>query len=157
MAEMSGGLARECRAFCRYLVHQEPSDYVIGWYQAGHRSIPFGRGPGPDRFDRILLTMACQGGPLTRIADAYARVLRPRSALRQKLVLLLAIVENCPPAHGYLNSAQVGSKAGLLLVMAAAGGGFLGALLIGMLLVGPVHLGCALLPPDHRPADSTHA
>ena len=159
MIDAGTALEQECRALCEYLVGVEPSDYVIGWYLAGHRSIPYARegGKGPDRFDRYLLALARRRGPFTRIADAYARILRPRSVLRQKLILLLAILENCPPTHQPLNSARAGSKPVLFLILAGAAGGFLAALLSGILLAGPVHLACALVPPDHRPSGAADA
>jgi hypothetical protein len=131
-------LAAECRVFCRYLADLEPSAYVLACYQRAGPTVP----AGSSRFliDRALLSVARWGSLATRIADGYARMFRPYAPLRQRLVLLLAILENSPPSDVPLNSAVEGSRPAIMAGMALTllTGGV--CLLAGILLLGPLHL-----------------
>jgi hypothetical protein len=105
----SAHLDRECVVFCRYLVGQEPSEYVKKKYRAAHQASSFR--PGNEcRADAFLVKMACIAPPgTTKIIDAYTRIFRPYSVVRKKLILLLAILESCAPTHGYLDSVDTSS------------------------------------------------
>src|SRR5262245_30972246 len=92
-------LAAECRAFTRYLIGQDPDPYVVARYQDGHAAIPYRRSASRVPIDGALVLFASRGRVRARIADAYARVFRPHGALRQKLTLLLAVLENAPATH----------------------------------------------------------
>jgi hypothetical protein len=89
-------LDRECRRFTRYLLGEEPSPYVVACYRRAHRaSSAFA---ARDALDRAALRLAAL--PLgAGLADAHARLFAPTSALRRKLVLLLAILETSPPSY----------------------------------------------------------
>jgi hypothetical protein len=90
-------LDRECRVFCRYLVNREPGAYVLGKYYDAHVATA-GRDALPAAlFDAWLLSTGKTHPLLTRLADVYARFVRPRTELRRKLILLLAILESCAP------------------------------------------------------------
>jgi hypothetical protein len=86
-----------------------------------------------------MVLFAARGGWRVRVADAYARIFRPHGALRQKLTLLLAVLESAPATHREFTSggsgvaAAIGRSALSLL-------GFGVAFLTGLLLLGPVHL-----------------
>lgn len=142
------GLERECRALSRYLLGQDPDAYVIAQYARGHASIPCRRSR-PDAFDGLLVLMACRGAVTARVADAYARFFRPRGALRQKLTLMLAVLENAPLTHARLTRGGRGVLRALAdTVMALAGTAV--ALGGGIVLLGPLHL----LLAGRRPAPS---
>jgi hypothetical protein len=131
-------LGAECRAFARYLAGQDPSAYVLAWYQRIAASAA-DEAP-PVLIDRVSLALARRGSLPARCADAYARVFRPYGLLRRRLVLLLAILENSPPSSAWLNAARTGGPSGVIAGMAGsllAGGA---ALLVGCLVLGPVHL-----------------
>ena len=55
-----------------------------------------GHGAPGDGFDTWLLEYAHRGGRALALADAYSRRWAPASALRRRLVLLLAVVETGP-------------------------------------------------------------
>jgi hypothetical protein len=148
-------LAHECRAFTAYLTGLAPTAYVLEKYRLGHGRIPYLTQEPPKWVDRLLLRAAIQGSLLLRCADAYARILRPTGMLRQKLVLALAVLENSPPTHLRLNSAREGSAAVLALGVLGRGLGFSFALLMGVLMFGPLHLVSALFA-DQRRGTVTH-
>lgn len=139
-------LAGECRAFSRYLTGLPPTPYVLDKYHQCHAGIPHLRGGTRDRVEAMLLAVARQGGLPLRCADAYARFLRPTGALRQKLVLALAVLENSPPTHLRLNAARQGTPLAIMLTMLGRGLGFACCLLGGLLVLGPAHMVLRLLP-----------
>jgi hypothetical protein len=131
-------LSAECRALSRYLTGRDPDAYVLARYEAGHRTIPYRRA-GRNPIDGALVLFASKGPIRARIADAYARVFRPHGALRQKITLLLAILENAPATHRRFTSGGSGLAAAIWGIAGALiGFGF--SLLAGMLLLGPAHL-----------------
>ncbi len=144
MPELAGGadplLSLECRIFTRYLASQEPSDYIREHYARCHALIPCRDASSVDAVDRMLLHAARRGPIATRIADAYARFARPNGALRQKLVLMLAVLENSPETHTRFDTASTGGifQAGLVVVAAGVAGA--ASLAAGVLLLGPLHL-----------------
>ena len=140
MAESADLLAVECDALARYLVGHPATLPMRAYYQRAHANIPY-RTAGPlSTVDRALIRAAGRGGVLLRAADAYARFFRPTGALRQKLTLCLAILENSPETHGWLNQAETGNRMRLLAGVALAGVAFLFSLGIGIVIFGTVHL-----------------
>lgn len=132
------GLDIESSVFTRYLAGREPSDYVRQKYRDGHGAIPYRLRGGEDALDVALVVVARRGPVRTRIADAYARVFRPHGVLRQKLTLLLAILENSPDLHRRFTS---GGQGMLRAILAIAGSLllFLLCFLAGLVFFGPVH------------------
>ena len=128
--------------WCRYLVSQDPTPYVLSCYQRACSSIA--SGAPLSLIDRGSLALARLGAGPARVADAYARVFRPYGPLRRRLILLLAILENSPPSDRPLNTAREGSRSAIMAGMALTllGGG--GCLLLGIVLLGPVHLASIL-------------
>ncbi len=147
---------RECEVFCAYLIDGRPTEYVQRKYALGHGAIPFRRGANHTRFDERLVALARRGPWFTRIADAYARFFRPTSPLRQKLVLLVAILENAPPSHTYLNSAEASGPLAAAIRALVSGTGFVLALLVGMVLLGPWQLAASSEPAATGPGGSDH-
>ena len=99
----SSALDRECAVFCRYLIGQEPNEYVKKKYRAAHQARSL-RGDLAHPADDFLVKAASIGPWSTKIIDAYTRVFHPFSMVRKKLVLLLAILECCAPPHAHLDS-----------------------------------------------------
>ena len=141
-------LSAECRAFSRYLIRQDPTDYVSRCYQAAWPTAAIPAGERAPLIDAGLLALARRGrgGVLTRIADAYARRFRPYAELRRRLILLLAILENSPGSAANLGAARegswLGSAARMGLTLLSGGG----CLIAGMILLGPLHLLGRLAP-----------
>jgi len=97
----------------------------------------------------MLLRFGSFGTVTAGLADAYARFVRPTGVLRQKLVLMCAVLENSPETHARFNSAAVGSRVTILARLLLVG--FTAALNItaAMLLLAPLHLAVGLM--DRKP------
>ena len=129
-------LERECRVFTRYLTNREPDDYLLGKYVAMQACAA--RADARDRTDAALLRVARLGVTGTRIADAYARIFRPRTVLRRKLILVLALAENSRAFHRLLTSGAVGSRAANGLRAAGSVAAFVLALVTGLVIFAPL-------------------
>ena len=140
MPESPAVLARESAVFTRYLAGVSTTPYVTQAYARCHPTMPALAKGVPDRFDRFLVGVATAGGPFTRIADAYARRVWPTGLLRQKLVLMCAVLESSPPAHDWINTAATGSLVATVFRIGLAGVTSVLATLAGVLLLGPAHL-----------------
>ena len=142
MAEMNSRehrqLEHECMVFCRYLVKQDPTDYVRAKYRAGVSALLKDR--TPSRLDAALVRIAGSHPLVARLADAYARFVLPRSLLRSKLVLLLAILESAAPTEEKFrrtSSAPAFLVIGSLVLHTIA---FALTLLLALVVFLPVHL-----------------
>jgi hypothetical protein len=90
--------------------------------------------------DEALVRFA-SGGPLrARVADAYARIFRPRGLLRRKLILAFAILESSRGFHEDFTSGHRGGGWSTWLVLARVGAGFALALGLGIVPFGPRQL-----------------
>ena len=78
------------------------------------------------------------------MADAYASVFFRRSALRKRLVLLLALLETRGPFYVAIDRVPDGSRPRLLAGLAVAASGSLLRLLAGTIVLAPVRLVLAL-------------
>ncbi len=132
-------LERECRTFTRYLTGRDPDAYIRLRYEIGHRAL-VRNAPTAHPFDAAIVQFAA-GGPLrTRIADAYGRVFRPGGALRRKLILMMAILENTRAFHRDFTDGSDGSRLAAVLRIAGAVTAFVLALCAGVLVLGPRQL-----------------
>jgi hypothetical protein len=131
---MTDDVAREADVFARYLSGRPPSGYVAGCYAAGQAALT----PPRTRLEATLLRVARTHPLLTRAADAFGRAVAPRSALRQKLVLMTAILESSHPTNRDFDPLPR-SLPGAALALAAAGVAFLLALVLGLVVVGLWH------------------
>jgi hypothetical protein len=138
----AAALDRECTVFTRYLVGGEPTNDLRRAYRQGHARIPFrSGGAAPDTaLDRWALRLTHLGAPGVRAADAYHRFFHPAGALRQKLTLLLAILEHAPPFHIDLNRGGAGGPIRAAMGLAGVGIAFGLSLVVGTALLGPIHL-----------------
>jgi hypothetical protein len=131
-------LAAECRVLTRHLVGDEPDDYIIDRYAAAHRARPELAASVPS--DRPLLALARTGPLGARLADAHGRLFAPASALRRKLILLLAILETSPRYARHIDDPGAGPRWLVPLRLAAAGLGSLAALVLGTAILAPWRL-----------------
>lgn len=83
------------RAFTRFLTAGTTTPYVLASYERLLPSAGIGAAAESRLIERALLSFARRGAVPARIADSYASF-PPRSLLRRRLVLLLAILENSP-------------------------------------------------------------
>ncbi|MEO8140613.1 MAG: hypothetical protein ABI742_13250 [Gemmatimonadota bacterium] len=137
-------LAEECRVFTRYLAGREPDEYIRVRYERGHARIPYLQSGGLTGVDLALLRVARLNPILARAADGYSRFFRPTGALRQKLVLLYAVLENSPDTHAWFNSGAIGGPVVLLGGLALHGLASGASLLLGIVVIGPLHLAARL-------------
>lgn len=135
-------LERECRLWSRYLAGVAPSEYLIARYIDCHRrSADFST--EPDAVDRLLMGIARAGRLGARLADSYATFFRPRSLLRRKLVLLLALMECAPPTCDLLDRPTARSAAGAIARIGCQAAASLLALAISVVVIGPLHIAAA--------------
>ena len=132
-------LDQECRAFSRYLTGGEPSDYILEKYRRGHHAIPYRKRPPINSFEDVLVVFAGKGRIRARMGDAYARVFFPHGILRQKLVLLLALLETAPATSAPLTGGGRGSIHAIWSIAASLLAYGL-SLLGGLLVLGPMHM-----------------
>ena len=137
MSDTRAGLERECRTFTRYLVRRDPTPYVTGKYCDAHVASAAFTG---DRFDHRLTAVARLHPIVTFIADAYARFFVPRGGFRKKLILLLAILETCPPFYRAMEQAADGRLLGQVIHVGARLLLFVPAAIVGAVLFVPLRL-----------------
>jgi NADH dehydrogenase len=129
---------RECHVFTRYLVGLPPNEYVSRKYVAARAALP--ALSSRTRFDEFLVAAARRHPILTRLADSYARVFASESALRCRLVLLLAVLETCPPSYRAIDEAVGGPTALVVTRLAWQAAVAILSLLVGVLVFSPARL-----------------
>ena len=137
-------LARECDVLCRFLVGAPATPYVTAAYERAHRISPPLAEP-PHGFDRVHVAIAGRGVLAARLADSYARVLRPAGALRRKLVLLVAILESCSPSYRAFERPDRRSAVGTVLLIVRLATGFVAATVLAVLLFAPLHMAATVM------------
>jgi hypothetical protein len=129
-------LRNECRLFTQYLLRQDPDSYVLDCYVrlqpaalegASLTALP----------DAVLLETGKSGLLRLRIADAYARIFRPRCLLRRKLILTFAILESSGRFHSRFTSGLSSSYLLALIRIVASMAGFGLALSASLFVVVP--------------------
>lgn len=140
--------AAECEVFSRYLIGAAAGRYVKEKYADAHEKNA-ALEPA-SRFEHLLVSVAAAGAVWTRLADSYARMLAPQSALRKKLALLLALLECSWPEHERLDKADDASLAGHLTRFLGHGMIFLVSFLLAAVLLLPAHVALGLA--DTMPA-----
>jgi len=130
---LDAGLERECRVFTHYLAGREPTAFVVAKYRAAHQARTLD-GPAT-RFDARLVTVARVHPVLAWAVDAAARFVAPRGSLRKKLVLLLAILETCPPFYVDLERLEEGRAGRQLAGVALRIVAFVPVLVAGLIVV----------------------
>ena len=139
---------RECIAFTRYLTGKNPDDYLISVYSKIRQALPVGD-EAATLIDSVLLRISTMNRSATRISDAYSRIFLPRCLLRQRLIMVFAILENHPNFHrDFTRGAGIPRWRALLSI----GGSLLAfgvALVIGMIVLLPVHVASSLPRRGH--------
>lgn len=130
--------ARECAALAAYLTGAAPDSYIARKYHEAHAASDRFQPRG--RFDALLVRWATRGPGWASLTDTYACLFARRSALRKKLILLMAILESSAPRFGFSDRADAGSAAGFWLRLAARGVGFGLRLLAASVALAPLHL-----------------
>ncbi len=87
------GLEGEARVFGRYLVGREPPDELVERYRAANAAI-FTEPVGPE--DAALVAFVRRHAWSVSLLDAASGLLRPGNLLRNKILLMAAILETSP-------------------------------------------------------------
>lgn len=143
-------LPAECALLYGYLVGRQPSSYVVEKYCVAHHYVAALEEPAGS-FDRFLLRAALLHPLLLRLVQAYARIFAPTALARKKAVLMLAIVECSAPAHAVTQRARPQSRIGALTAACFATALFGFELLLGALLLAPIHVVAAAIARARRP------
>ncbi len=139
-SKASPDLAPECRVLTRYLTGSDAATYVLEKYQACHAGLHAACGAPPSWFDRVLLVLARRAPFGAGVVDTYSRWFAPRSLVRHKLTLLLAVLEHSPEFYGPMTSATVGPRWTVIGRLMLAGLRESAVLLISVLVIGPLHV-----------------
>ena len=137
-----GALDHECTVFAQYLTNEKPNSYVLAKYSDAHGANEIFHDSGP--FDTFLIDICRKGAFATRLVDAYTSVFCRGSVVRKKMVLLVAILENCSPTHRYFESLDSEGKARLCIRMLWVGIGCIVALVSSIIMFMPWHAGFAI-------------
>jgi len=86
-------LEKECRLITRYLIEEEPSQEFISTYIMGNSSLL--SDPQLEE-DLSIMSFIRQYAWVLPFMDAACGILRPRSLLRKKILLMVAILEASP-------------------------------------------------------------
>lgn len=129
-------LASEFGVLARYLGTGAPSPRDAAAYVRAHPSI----GASGDVLDDWLVAVARRTAMGCALAEAYARVARPRGTLRRKLVLALAVLESSPGVHAEYDTARPSGAATAWLAMVALGTGWAVRTAIAIVVFAPLHL-----------------
>ncbi len=91
-------LIEEFRTFTRYLIDSEAPKSLEARYVQAH-TLGLVSTEYKDKKDERLVLAAQRGGLSTRMADVHARFFAAKGMLRQKMVLVLALLETHPIAR----------------------------------------------------------
>jgi hypothetical protein len=133
-------LDRECGVFCRYLIGENPNEYIKKKYRDAHLGHPFTASNASHPFDEFLLGMASVNTWTTRLIDVYSVVFQPSSLVRKKLILLLAILESSAPTHRFLDSVDSNFLLFFLMKCVFRLLTFFGVLVVVIVLIFPLQL-----------------
>jgi hypothetical protein len=142
-AAITGESAPSCKehaVFTRYLTNKAPTEYVATQYRMALAARGLAKEACSSAFDRVTLTLARRGPLCARLADAYCTIFRRHGLLRQRLILLMAIVEHTAPYSERfdrsISRSAIGSAAFLFLQSVQ----FTLFLMVGAVLLLPAHL-----------------
>jgi nucleoside-diphosphate-sugar epimerase len=131
-------LRRECRILVSYLSGTAASAYITEKYVDAHQRVPALKALAG--FDTLMVRLASIHPAFTRVIDSYAQLFAPTSALRNKLVLTLALLETSGTSDKILETVDSGSKAKLSLILLGHGLRFLFCLAAGIVILTPFRL-----------------
>ena len=140
-------ITQECLVFCRYLSGVSPDNYILKKYHDANKI------NGEDIsvirkhiLKSILITLARIHPLFTQIVDTYAVFLFKNAIIRKKLVLLLAILESCPPKKYKFDSIDQHSRFVLSLIILRKLLTFTLVLCFAIVILLPLHIITDMMP-----------
>jgi hypothetical protein len=142
MPDVTGAadLNLECVRFARYLTKQAVTPYVLDKYRDAHARHPRLDAATAPRFDRLLVAVARAHGLGAWLVDTYTAVFLKPAIIRQKWVLLVAILESTAPTSAIFDAPDSGTRGALFLWLAGRGAAFAFGLGLSAIIFLPVHL-----------------
>ncbi|MBC2665151.1 NAD(P)H-binding protein [Novosphingobium flavum] len=132
--------AAECEVFARYLTGMPPEADTLRHYLAALQAHGLTATAPLSDFDRTSLRLARKGEWMARCIDAYCALFARRGALRRRLIILAAILENRAPTNALFEAPQARGVIGTGLALAATGATFSLALACGAASLGVARL-----------------
>ncbi len=129
-------LEEECELFSWHLIGEKPTSYVVEKYVDAHKNIL--GAVHVTSFDSLLLAIATFHPVATATVDSYTAVFCSRAIFRQKVVVLLSILESSSPSYLHFESPDPSSKAVLVIKMLAKVALFGVRLLVSMVVFLPL-------------------
>ena len=136
-------LEAECRTYARYLLGQPPADYVQSKYLHYHLHASRTAVLPKDLFDEKIVALSARSAMWARIVDAYACRCYPASAVRNKLVLTLALLECAPPSFRALDAPERDGIPGAIAGLIWQAARFAACTVAGLVLLSPLRVLCA--------------
>lgn len=143
-------LDAEARLFARYLAGCEADAYVCGKYREAHHLPGLIESATASAFDSFVLGVARRGPLCARLADVYTRRFFPRSVVRRKLLLTLAILECASSSFVRFEAGEWGGSAAFWLRMPAKVFTFGACLLISLVFFSAARAIIACMPGAAR-------
>jgi NADH dehydrogenase len=139
-ARSSQQLINECIAFSNYLIQTDPSEYIIKNYckvqeerlERVNRQRSF--------FEKMMLYIASTSSYGTKLVDVYTSAFFRKAIFRQKLIVLLALLECSYPFHLILDTSNSERPSIIVLYFMKKIFLFFIYLILACLVLGPVHL-----------------
>lgn len=135
-------LINECKVFCKYLIQMDPNSNVINHYRKAHET----QLKGPDQqcsfFESALLYIARMNAFGTGLVDAYTNVFVKKTRIRQKLILMLAILECSHPYYLILDTPNSRRYTVVCLKFLIKTISYTANLLLASLILGPLQIAC---------------
>jgi len=133
-------LEREADIFARNLSGKPPSNAALRHYIAANRAHGMASEATLAAFDRRALAVAMRSPRHARCVDAVCSLLARRGALRRKLIIMAAILENQYPTNAIFEAPQAPGPLSSIWKLAGHGLGFAASLVGGVLLLGAARL-----------------
>jgi hypothetical protein len=129
-------LEAECTVFARCLSGAAPSADAVRHYISAARTHGLARDADFPKFDRTSLAAARRSPWQARCADAFCAFFHRTGALRRKMVMLAAILENQSPTYEIFEAPQSPGPVGAFFQLAGLGLSFAAAFISGIFTLG---------------------
>jgi len=129
-------LEAECDVFTRCLSGAPPSAEAVRHYIAAARTHGLARDTDFTKFDRTSLAAARRSPWQARCADAFCAFFHRTGALRRKMIMLAAILENQSPTYEIFEAPQSPGPVGAFFQLAGLGLSFGAAFVSGIFTLG---------------------
>jgi nucleoside-diphosphate-sugar epimerase len=114
-------LETECGVFARYLTGTAPSGDAVRHYVGAAQAHGLSCDAALSDFDRLTLSLARRSPWWAHCVDAFCALLHRRGALRRKIIVFAAVIENQPPTNEIFEKPQSPGPIGAFLQLVVCG------------------------------------